>query len=344
GGTGLGLTITSRLVAMMGGTIWLESELGRGSQFHFTVRFKNTHSQSMLNAIVPYESLRGVRVLIVDDNETNRRILKGTLTRWEMQVTSVISGSAALLELEAEQNSPAPYALIITDVHMPEMDGFTLVEQIRQRPGLSAAAIMMLTSAKYRGDGARYKELGVAAFLSKPIRLSELRAAIARTLGAGDQRKTNSRAAGSTALEDAAPRVRAMRVLLTEDNLVNQRLACRLLEKRGHQVVLAGNGIEALEALKKERFDLVFMDVQMPVMDGMEATTKIREKEKLTGGHLAVVALTAHAMKGDQELCLAAGMDDYLTKPIRPQELDRLLEKFAGSAMDRQPVTMRGEN
>jgi CheY-like chemotaxis protein len=210
-------------------------------------------------------------------------------------------------------------------MHMPGMDGFALVERIRERPELSTATIMMLTSAGHRGDAARCHELGVSAYLLKPIRQSELREAVARVLGAREQQGAIPLITRFS-LHDAREPSASLRILLAEDNVVNQRLASRLLEKRGHSVVLAGNGREALEALEKESFDLVLMDVQMPEMDGMEATAAIRKVEKRTGGHVAVIALTAHAMKGDREKCLAAGMDGYLTKPIRPQELDDALE------------------
>jgi CheY-like chemotaxis protein len=213
------------------------------------------------------------------------------------------------------------------DMHMPQMDGFELIERIRQSPGSSAATIMMLTSAGHRGDAARCKELGVAAYLMKPIRQSELREAIARVLGARVQQGAIPLIT-RYALHDAREPGTSLRILLAEDNPVNQRLASRLLEKRGHSVVVAGNGRGALEALEKEYFDLVFMDVQMPVMDGFEATAAIRKKEGDSGIHLPVVALTAHAMKGDREKCLAGGMDGYLTKPIQPQELDELLQSY----------------
>jgi two-component system, sensor histidine kinase and response regulator len=336
GGTGLGLTISSRLVAMMGGKIWVESQFGVGSQFHFTVAFKSAHTPAQMKVIAPHENLQGVRVLVVDDNETNRRILEGMLKRWEMRVTSVVSGSAALTEMAATWKTREPYGLIITDVHMPEMDGFELVEQIRQRTGLSSAVIMMLSSAGYRGDAQHIRELGVAAFLSKPVRLAELRSTLARILAAQPQ-DVGAPAAPQTPAPDASQPAFSLRILLTEDNPVNQRLAKRLLEKRGHSVLVAGNGREALEALEKQTFDLVFMDIQMPEMDGMEATAKIRERERLGGAVVPVVALTAHAMKGDQELCLAAGMDDYLTKPIRPQELDALLAKYAAKIAAGKP-------
>ncbi len=343
GGTGLGLTITSRLVGMMGGKIWVESQLGSGSRFHFTVDFEDTHSQASSSTLTRHENLPGVRVLVVDDNETNRRILDNMLGNWGMRVTCVASGNAALTELAGTWPSPDPYGLIISDVNMPEMDGFQLVERIRERPDLTSAIIMMLSSARYRGDSERFKELGVAALLTKPIRQSELHGAIARILGEADPKRTPSQVATpSTALEAAQP-PRAMRILVAEDNAVNQRLATRLLEKRGHHVVVVGNGREALIALEKDTFDLVLMDIQMPNMDGMEATTKIREREELAGGHVSVVALTAHAMKGDEELCLAAGMDDYLTKPIRPQELDKLLAKFAQRIPDRRTVLLHND-
>jgi CheY-like chemotaxis protein len=269
--------------------------------------------------------LRGVKVLVVDDNRTNRRILEGMLKHWEMKPVTVESGELALAHLAEARGAGAPYRLILTDMHMPKMDGFALVEQIRRRPELSTATIMMLTSAGHQGDAARCKELGVSAYLLKPIRQSELREAIARVLGANKPEGVIPLITRYS-LQDAREPGTSLRVLLAEDNAVNQRLVVRLLEKRGHRVEVAENGLEALAALKKEDFDLVLMDVQMPEMDGMEATAAIRKSEKRTGEHVAVIALTAHAMKGDREKCLAAGMDGYLTKPIRPQELDDALE------------------
>ncbi|HEY4907425.1 MAG TPA: response regulator [Candidatus Acidoferrum sp.] len=330
GGTGLGLTISTRLVQMMGGKIWVESELGRGSQFHFTARLGLTEAKEIkIGSIAPPEILRGSRVLIVDDNRTNRRILEGMLSRWEMISVSVEEGQQALDALSGARATGQPFSLILTDMHMPKMDGFTLVEQIRKRPELATATIMMLTSAGHRGDAARCQELGVAAYLLKPIRQSELREAIARVLGA----HTESGAIPLItrfSLHDGRDPSASLRVLLAEDNPVNQRLAVRLLEKRGHHVVVAGNGAEALAAMEKHDFDLVFMDVQMPEMDGLEATAVIRGKEKITGKHQPIIALTAHAMKGDREKCIAGGMDGYLTKPIRPQELDDVLEDYIG--------------
>jgi PAS domain S-box-containing protein len=329
GGTGLGLTISSRLVNMMDGKIWVGSEIGRGTQFHFTAQFKHADGKTRIEAVTSPEILRGIKVLVTDDNATNRRILEGMLKRWDMQAKSVESGDEALAELSAAATAGEPYVLILTDMHMPRMDGFQLVERIRQMPKLSTASIIMLTSSASRGDAARCKGLGVSAYLPKPIRLSELREAIARVVGAREH-KSEIAVVTIDSVKDPRPAAEILRILLAEDNLVNQRLMTRLLEKRGHRVVVASNGREVLAALEKGSYDLVLMDIQMPEMNGMEATATIREKEKLTGGHQPIVALTAHAMKGDQELCLAGGMDGYLTKPIRVQELDHVLDQFAG--------------
>jgi signal transduction histidine kinase/DNA-binding response OmpR family regulator len=328
GGTGLGLTISRRLVEMMAGKISVESRVGHGTTFHFTLRLGVADNGEIVKEMVaPPEFLRGVKVLVVDDNQTNRRILDGMLRNWEMKPSLVESGKEALAELSAAQASSEPFRLIITDLLMPEMDGFHLVEHIRQRPDLSAAMIMMLTSAGQRGDSARCQELGMSAYLMKPIRQSELREAVARVLGAGTS-EGSSRLVTRYSLGHALGPGLALRILLAEDNAVNQRLAVRLMEKRGHCVRVTSNGREAIEALKKERFDLILMDVQMPEMDGLEATAAIRKQELGTSGHVPVIALTAHAMKGDRERCLEAGMDGYLTKPIRSKELDEVLDKY----------------
>ncbi|HYL62508.1 MAG TPA: response regulator [Candidatus Methylomirabilis sp.] len=328
GGTGLGLTISTRLVQMMGGRIWVDSEEGHGSQFHFTARLRVAEAKEIkFGTIASPEILRGVKVLVVDDNHTNCRILEGMLSRWSMRPASAYGGNAALDQLSAARDIREPFSLILADMHMPDMDGFALVEEIRKRPGLSTATIMMLTSAGHRGDAARCHELGISAYLLKPIRQSELREAIGRVLGAQTEEGVIPLVTRFS-LHDAREPGMFLRILLAEDNLVNQRLAVRLLEKRGHSVVVAGNGLEALQALEKERFDLVLMDVQMPEMDGLEATAAVRTKEKRTGVHQPIIALTAHAMKGDREKCLVGGMDGYLTKPIRPAELDRLLQTY----------------
>jgi len=327
GGTGLGLTITSRLIEMMGGKIWVESEPGTGSEFHFTVRVGvGATPASQAQAGLPDGQLRGARVLVVDDNQTNRRILERLLVRWGMHAVCVESGQKALDELNSALASGNAYRLILTDKHMPNMDGFTLVEQIRNTPSLDTATIMMLSSAGSRGDMARCQQLGLSASLTKPVRQNELRDAIARAL---DRRGVHSGASGVAApaveRRSVAPDT-ALEVLVAEDNAINQRLAARLLQKRGHGVTVVGNGQAAVDLLERFSFDLVLMDVQMPLLDGIAATTLIREREKGTGAHHQIVALTAYAVKGDQDRCIAAGMDGYLSKPIRPEELDALLQ------------------
>ena len=328
---GLGLTITTRLVQMMGGKIWLESLEGVGSHFHFTMRFNTSQMKGHAVAADASLLLRGAKALVVDDNRTNRRILEGMFANWGMNSKSMDSAAAALAELAETRHSTEPYSLIVTDMHMPEMDGFGLVDSIRKDPGLSVAQIIMLTSGSHRGDIERCKSLGIAAFLSKPIRQAELRDAMLRVL---ESDPLQPKAATVKILPLVAPTRPAstgasLGILLAEDNAVNQKVAARLLEKLNHHVTVAGNGLLALEALNQGSFDLVFMDVQMPEMDGMEATATIRAQEKLSGTHQIIVALTAHSMMGDRERCIDGGMDDYLTKPIRREDLDVILRKYA---------------
>jgi CheY-like chemotaxis protein/anti-sigma regulatory factor (Ser/Thr protein kinase) len=339
GGTGLGLTISARLAGMMGGKIWVESEPGRGSAFHFTMSLGVGNAKGA--AILAPPELQAVRILVVDDNRTNRRILEAMLERWKMRPTLVKGGEEALTELFAAMEAGDPYRLILADTHMPGMDGFELVERIRQRPELSAATIMMLTASGRRGDAERCQELGVAAYLLKPIRQAELREAVMRVLAA---RKEQGAFPLITrfSLQDAHGPAPFLRVLLAEDNPVNQRLMVRLLEKRGHRVTVAANGREAVEAVKKGKFDLVLMDVQMPEMGGLEATAAIRDGEKGSGRHTPIVALTASTTEGDREKCLAIGMDSYLAKPVRPLELAELLENYMARRMEEVLAPLSG--
>jgi two-component system, sensor histidine kinase and response regulator len=333
GGTGLGLTISSRLVAMMDGKIWVESELGRGSRFHFTAKFGAPETAWKKTAERDPRSLRDMNVLVVDDNETNRRILMRMLSGWSAKPVGVGSGAEAIQELREGQLLGRGFPLILLDAQMPLMDGFALVEEIKLNSQWDAPTIMMLSSAGQRGDARRCRELGVAAYLTKPVRTGELLEAILVALGNGSvgapaalvAQKATSLVTRHSLRESHA----RLRILLVEDNPVNQRLAIRMLEKRGHVVTVAGNGEEALAALGRAEFDLAFMDVQMPVMDGLEATAAIRAREKIFGGHLRIVAMTAHAMVSDQERCLAAGMDDYLSKPLQRDVLDEMLRKVA---------------
>jgi len=381
GGTGLGLAISKHLVAMMDGRIWLESEVGKGTKIHFTAWFDISAAPSSRAILAEPIDISGLPVLVVDDNSTNRRILNQMLINWQMRPTAMDSGRAALETLKDARDRGESFVLMLLDAVMPEMDGFALAEKIRKHEKMAHPIIMMLTSAGRRGDAARCRELGISAYLTKPIKQSNLLDAIMTVLSMKDQGKEFASLITRHSMRESKPpsyapeRVEGLRILVAEDNIVNQKLAVKILEKRGHQAVITSNGRKAVDAFMAEHFDLILMDVQMPEMDGMEAAREIRKIEdrrrktavRQAHGHeqrrmedrkqakqiatsneqqapnnqssifnlqssiqsIPIIALTAHAMKGDREKCIAAGMDDYVTKPIKADELFAVIEKLA---------------
>ncbi len=337
GGTGLGLTIASLLVGIMGGRLWVESpafpqnggagkggspgELplpGPGSVFHFTARFGIGKSTGRMEAVAHAADIQGRRVLVVDDNATNRRILHDVLTRWQLRADTAQDAAQASAALRAAAAEGDPFSLVLLDVHMPVTDGFTLASEIRTAPEIRDTAIMVLTSAGSRGDGARCRRLGIAAYLTKPVRQKELFDALTSLFG---RQPASNNGAPLVTRHSLREQSRSMNILLAEDNAVNQRVVIRMLEKMGHQCYVASNGRSAVAAWLDGHFDLILMDIQMPEMSGFEATAEIREREKTAGGRIPILALTAHATKGYRERCLAAGMDGYIAKPIQSKDL-----------------------
>lgn len=327
GGTGLGLTISFQLTELMGGRLWVESTEGEGSRFHFTIRFQRTHSKG--DELPPSGNIRlhGLIALVVDDNATNRRLLEELLSNWGMKPALADGGWTGLETMKQAKAAGKPFPLVLIDALMPDMDGFTLAERIKEDPLLSGATVMMLTSGGQRGDAARCRKLGIAAYLHKPVKERDLLQAVQLALA---PHRRDSKDAELITRHTLRQERRKFRILLAEDDIVNRQLAEHLLRKCGHEVTSVTNGRKAVEAVQASgfgSFDVVLMDVQMPEMDGLEATAALRALETGQPQRLPIIAMTAHAMKGDRSRFLNAGMDGYIAKPIRLQEFVNVIEQ-----------------